>query len=931
MTTVFMFPGQSSRYPEMLDRLAIWAEEDTRAVLGEASDALGRDLRAHYRADNPAIFATNRDVQLGVFLANHIHLLALERAGVRAGRSLGLSLGEYNHLVHAGALGFLDALRLVDARGAAYDEGPEGVMASVFPLPIEELLDVVARARAAGRLEIANFNSPLQHVIAGDRAAIEVASGLLDDEHGVDCAVIEQRIPMHTSMFAPVAESLRPALLRAPWRTPRKPYLPNVLGYVEELPTPARIVELLAQRHVFRPVRFRESIDWLVRQQPRRGLRRGRPARGAARAAHAKMAAKPALQDGRGGGSAGAPSRAPWRSSLVLPEQRRRAEPRWQEAPHLDAGAGHPPRGAWPRGDRADAPAPRSLPLRRPQITASISSAQAIDGHRRIDPRDPIFVGHFPAYADLPRRPPARDHGAGSASASLSFACAGARARGRRPPPRRARLKIHTALFQAEVRPGTISRSSARSSRATTTAPSAPGRSSSTTIRSRPLPSWRSTLSKPKRIAITGMAINTPLGDTLDGFREALLCGASAVTRWKELDVLPHLQPRSAPTSPTTSSPPTSSRASRGGSRPTSTAACAASSARPLGPPASRCSSRRRLPRRGPLRRGDRRREDRRDRRGPQHQLQLPVREPTPLRRRAGLHGSAPRAHGARHRSRGLRLRGARRARPHLHDGRGLRERQPRAAAASTRCATTACRPRSSSARSSISRRSSCTRWRSWARSRTRASTTTPEKASRPFDTRREGFVPAHGGGVLVLEEWESALRRGAEIYAEVVGVECNSDANHLPQPSEEGQSRLMSGLLAKTGLEPWRIDYINAHATSTPLGDVTEIRSIKRVFGEHAYRLKLNATKSMLGHTCWAAPVVETVAAVLQMNAGRLHPSINVVDLDPEMRSRHLPRARRGAADSLRDEELLRLRRDQRREHPPPPGSLRARGRRPT
>ncbi len=158
-----------------------------------------------------------------------------------------------------------------------------------------------------------------------------------------------------------------------------------------------------------------------------------------------------------------------------------------------------------------------------------------------------------------------------------------------------------------------------------------------------------------------------------------------------------------------------------------------------------------------------------------------------------------------------------------------------------------------------------------------------PEKASRPFDTRREGFVPAHGGGVLVLEEWESALRRGAEIYAEVMGVECNSDANHLPQPSEEGQSRLMSGLLAKTGIEPWRIDYINAHATSTPLGDVTEIRSIKRVFGEHAYRLKLNATKSMLGHTCWAAPVVETVAAVLQMNAGRLHPSINVVDLDPE------------------------------------------------
>lgn len=160
----------------------------------------------------------------------------------------------------------------------------------------------------------------------------------------------------------------------------------------------------------------------------------------------------------------------------------------------------------------------------------------------------------------------------------------------------------------------------------------------------------------------------------------------------------------------------------------------------------------------------------------------------------------------------------------------------------------------------------------------------TPEKASRPFDVLREGFVPAHGGATLVLEEWEAAKKRGANIHAELVGVEANSDANHLPQPSEEGQSRLMTRLLADCDLRPEQIDYINAHATSTPLGDITEIRSIKRVFGEHAYRLKLNATKSMLGHTCWAAPTVETVAAVMQMNAGKLHPSINVDDMDPEI-----------------------------------------------
>lgn len=159
-----------------------------------------------------------------------------------------------------------------------------------------------------------------------------------------------------------------------------------------------------------------------------------------------------------------------------------------------------------------------------------------------------------------------------------------------------------------------------------------------------------------------------------------------------------------------------------------------------------------------------------------------------------------------------------------------------------------------------------------------------PEQASRPWDVRREGFVPAHGGGALLVESLRSARRRDARIYAEVVGVETNSDANHLPQPSEEGQTRLMTRLLDKCGIAPEQIDYINAHATSTPLGDLTEIRAVKRVFGRHAGRLKLNATKSLLGHTCWAAPVVETVAAVLQMQAGKLHPSINIDELDHEV-----------------------------------------------
>jgi 3-oxoacyl-[acyl-carrier-protein] synthase I len=159
-----------------------------------------------------------------------------------------------------------------------------------------------------------------------------------------------------------------------------------------------------------------------------------------------------------------------------------------------------------------------------------------------------------------------------------------------------------------------------------------------------------------------------------------------------------------------------------------------------------------------------------------------------------------------------------------------------------------------------------------------------PHAASRPWDVRREGFVPAHGGGVIVLEPLSAAVKRGANIYAEIVAVEANSDGNHLPQPSEEGQTRLMRKALEKASLAPGQIDYINAHATSTPLGDVTEIRSIKNVFGAHARNLKLNATKSMLGHPCWSAAIVESIAAILQMNAGKLHPSINIDELDPEI-----------------------------------------------
>lgn len=157
-----------------------------------------------------------------------------------------------------------------------------------------------------------------------------------------------------------------------------------------------------------------------------------------------------------------------------------------------------------------------------------------------------------------------------------------------------------------------------------------------------------------------------------------------------------------------------------------------------------------------------------------------------------------------------------------------------------------------------------------------------PEKASRPYDMRREGFVPSHGSGMLIIEDLEHAKKRGAKIYAEILAVESNNDANHLSNPSVFGQSRLIRRVLDKAGIRADQIDYVNAHATSTPLGDRIELSSIKEVFGDHIKKLKLNATKSMIGHTGWTSHTVELIAAIMQMNNSALHPSINIDEIDP-------------------------------------------------
>jgi len=158
-----------------------------------------------------------------------------------------------------------------------------------------------------------------------------------------------------------------------------------------------------------------------------------------------------------------------------------------------------------------------------------------------------------------------------------------------------------------------------------------------------------------------------------------------------------------------------------------------------------------------------------------------------------------------------------------------------------------------------------------------------PEKSSRPYDAKREGFVPSHGAGILVIETLESAKKRGAKIYAEVLAVESNNDGNHLSNPSVEGQARLIKRVLEKANLKPEQIDYINAHATSTPLGDKIELKSIKEVFGKRSKDLKINATKSMIGHTGWTSHTVELIGAIMQMNNSTLHPSINIEEIDEE------------------------------------------------
>src|SRR5215212_311856 len=167
-----------------------------------------------------------------------------------------------------------------------------------------------------------------------------------------------------------------------------------------------------------------------------------------------------------------------------------------------------------------------------------------------------------------------------------------------------------------------------------------------------------------------------------------------------------------------------------------------------------------------------------------------------------------------------------------------------------------------------------------------------PQRASRPWDAERDGFVMGEGSGILILEEREHALARGARIYAELTGYGMTSDAYHITSPAEDGSGmlRVMQRALKDAKLEPTDIEYINAHGTSTPVGDLTETVAVKRVFGDHAYKLAMSSTKSMTGHLLGAAGGLESAIAAMVVRTGIIPPTINYEHPDPECDLDYVP-----------------------------------------
>ncbi|MFW9603937.1 MAG: beta-ketoacyl-ACP synthase II, partial [Trichlorobacter sp.] len=174
-----------------------------------------------------------------------------------------------------------------------------------------------------------------------------------------------------------------------------------------------------------------------------------------------------------------------------------------------------------------------------------------------------------------------------------------------------------------------------------------------------------------------------------------------------------------------------------------------------------------------------------------------------------------------------------------------------------------------------------------------------PKHASRPFDKNRDGFIMGEGAGIVILEEYESAKKRGAKIYAEVVGYGLTGDAYHMTAPADggEGAARCMKMALRNAGVNPEQVGYINAHGTSTPFNDLNETLAIKSVFGEHAYKLMVSSTKSMTGHLLGAAGGLEAVYSCMAIDQNVIPPTINYEEPDPNCDLDYVPNAARQAS----------------------------------
>src|SRR5690554_3466034 len=175
-----------------------------------------------------------------------------------------------------------------------------------------------------------------------------------------------------------------------------------------------------------------------------------------------------------------------------------------------------------------------------------------------------------------------------------------------------------------------------------------------------------------------------------------------------------------------------------------------------------------------------------------------------------------------------------------------------------------------------------------------------PERASRPFDIDRDGFLMAEGAGVLVIEELEHAKKRGARIYAEIIGYGMSGDAHHMTDPDPEGATRCMKRALKDAGITPDQVEYINAHGTSTPVGDRSETLAIKNVFGDYAYKVPVSSTKSMTGHMLGAGGGVEAIVLALTITRGFIPPTINLENPDPECDLDYVPNTPRKADVSI-------------------------------